>query len=134
MKAYLINMHLLVPRSRSSAKVKVKYKGYISQKMAISGAFVFYKHILFFPGKEDIDGRKCSSIIAVCIFSGKPYEIVTTTSDVSSAGTSANVYIQLYGKDMCTQQKDLCISKLERKDKFKRNQSDTFVLEVRLHS
>ena len=46
MKAYLINMHLLVPRSRSSAKVKVKYKGYFSQKMAISGAFVFHKHIL----------------------------------------------------------------------------------------
>ena len=40
MKAYLINMHLLVPRS--SAKVKVKYKGYISQKMAVSGAFVFF--------------------------------------------------------------------------------------------
>ena len=48
MKAYLINMHLLVPRSSSSAKVKVKYKGYISQKMAVSGAFVFHKHILFF--------------------------------------------------------------------------------------
>ena len=47
MKAYLINMHLLVPRSRSSAKVKVKYKGYISQKMAVSGAFMFHKHILF---------------------------------------------------------------------------------------
>ena len=48
MKAYLINMHLLVPRSRSSAKVKVFiYKGYISQKMAVSGAFVFHKHILF---------------------------------------------------------------------------------------
>ena len=46
MKAYLINMHLLVPRSRSSAKVKVKYKGYISPKMAISGAFVFHKYIL----------------------------------------------------------------------------------------
>ena len=37
MKAYLINMHLLVPRSRSSAKVKVIYKGYVSQKMAVSG-------------------------------------------------------------------------------------------------
>ena len=50
MKAYLINMHLLVPRSRSSAKVKVKYKSYISQKMAISEAFVFRKHNLFpFP-------------------------------------------------------------------------------------
>ena len=48
MKAYLI-MHLLVPRSRSSAKVKVKYKGYISQKMAVSGAFVFHKRILFPP-------------------------------------------------------------------------------------
>ena len=47
MKTYLINMHLLVPRSRSSAKVKVKYKGYISQKMAVSGAFVFHKYILF---------------------------------------------------------------------------------------
>ena len=39
-------MHLLVPRSRSSAKVKVKYKGYTSQKMAISGTFLFHKHIL----------------------------------------------------------------------------------------
>ena len=47
MRAYLINTHLLVPRSRSSAKVKVKYKGYISQKMAVSGAFLFHKHILF---------------------------------------------------------------------------------------
>ena len=45
MKAYLINMHLLVPRS--SAKVNVKYKGYISQKKAASGAFMFHKHILF---------------------------------------------------------------------------------------
>ena len=47
MKAHFINVHLLVPRSRSSAKVKVKYKGYISQQMAVSGAFVFHKHILF---------------------------------------------------------------------------------------
>ena len=47
MKAHLINTHLLVPRSRSSAEVKVKYKGYISQKIAISGAFAFHKHILF---------------------------------------------------------------------------------------
>ena len=47
MKAHLINMHLLVPRSRSSAKVKLKYKGNISQKMAVLGVFVFHKHILF---------------------------------------------------------------------------------------
>ena len=47
MKAYLINLHLLVLRSMSSAKVRVKYRGYISQKMAVSMAFVFHKHILF---------------------------------------------------------------------------------------
>ena len=47
MKAHLINTHLLVPRSRSSAKVKVKYQGHVSQKMGVSGALVFHKHILF---------------------------------------------------------------------------------------
>ena len=56
MKAHLINMHLLVPRSRSSAVVKVKYKGYISQKMAVSGAFMFHKHILFFCYVSDVGG------------------------------------------------------------------------------
>lgn len=69
-------------------------------------------------------------MIIVTYFTGIPYEIVTHTSDVSSAGTSANVYIQLYGKEVCTEQKDLCISKLERKDKFKKKSVDTFVLEV----
>ena len=55
MKEYLINMHLLVTRSTSSAKVKVKYKGYISQKMAILGAFMFHKHILFVNISEGVD-------------------------------------------------------------------------------
>ena len=41
-------MHLLVPRSRSSAKVKVKYKGYIFLKNGrFGGIIVFHKHILF---------------------------------------------------------------------------------------
>ena len=35
-------------RSRSSAKVKVKFQGHVSQKMGVSGALVFHKHILFF--------------------------------------------------------------------------------------
>ena len=47
MKAHLIDTHLLVPRSRSSAKVKVKYQGHVSQKMGVLGALVFHKHILF---------------------------------------------------------------------------------------
>ena len=41
MKAHLIDTHLLVPRSRSSAKVRVKYQGHVSQKMSVSGALVF---------------------------------------------------------------------------------------------
>ena len=46
MRVHLIDTHLLVPRSRSSAKVKVKYQGHVSQKMGVSGALVFHKHIL----------------------------------------------------------------------------------------
>ena len=48
MKAYLINMHLLVPKSRSSAKVKFKYKGYISQKIRFGGIRVLQTHLVDF--------------------------------------------------------------------------------------
>ena len=48
MIAHLIDTHLLVPRSRSSAKVKVKYLSLISRKMAVSGALEFHTHILFY--------------------------------------------------------------------------------------
>ena len=47
MKAHLIDTHPLGPRSRSSAKVKVKYQGHVSEKMGVSGALVFHKHISF---------------------------------------------------------------------------------------
>ena len=58
MRAHLIDTHLLVPRSRSSAKVKVKYQGHVSQKMSVSGALVFHKHILFvFDMVENIVGK-----------------------------------------------------------------------------
>lgn len=62
--------------------------------------------------------------------SGIPYEIRTYTSDKSGADTSADVYVQLFGKDMqCTQQKSLC-TKQERSGKFKKGQVDVFVVEV----
>ena len=57
-------MHLLVQRSRSSAKVKAKYKGYISQKLAISGAFMFHKDILLFI--ENLNGLN-RSVYEVCL-------------------------------------------------------------------
>ena len=61
MQACLIDANLLVPTSRSSAKVKVKYQGHISQKMAILGALVFHKHILlildFSPGNQSITSK-----------------------------------------------------------------------------
>ena len=47
MKAHLIDTHLLVPRPKSSPKVKVKYQGCVSQNMGLLGALVFHKHILF---------------------------------------------------------------------------------------
>ena len=51
MKAHLIDTHLLVPRSRSSANVRVKYQGHVSQKMGVFGALVFHKHMLFSSSK-----------------------------------------------------------------------------------
>ena len=47
------------------------------------------------------------------------------------ADTSANPYIVLYGEDLRTQQVNLCKNRSERKDKFKRGQTDRFVLEVK---
>ena len=47
MKAHLIDTHLLVPRSRSSTKVKVNNQGHVSQEMDISVALVFHNPILF---------------------------------------------------------------------------------------
>ena len=38
---------LLVPSSRLSVKVKVEYQGHNFQKMAVEGAFMFHKPILF---------------------------------------------------------------------------------------
>ena len=47
MKAYLIDTHLLVLRSISSAKVNVKYQGHISEKVAISEG-ISVSHAQFF--------------------------------------------------------------------------------------
>ena len=47
MKAHLIDTHLLVSRSRSSEKVKVKHQGNVSQRIAVLRALGFHKHILF---------------------------------------------------------------------------------------
>ena len=47
MKANLIDTHLLVPRSRSSAKVKVKYPGHVSEKMGVSGHYCSQTHLVF---------------------------------------------------------------------------------------
>ena len=59
-----------------------------------------------------------------------PYEITVHTSDVSGAGTDADVFVVLYGNEVCTAQKSLCDTKKQRKESFERAQIDKFVLEV----
>ncbi|GFN87702.1 hypothetical protein PoB_001420800 [Plakobranchus ocellatus] len=59
-----------------------------------------------------------------------PYEVTTYTSDISSAGTDAMVYVVLYGKESATQQKNLCTSKREAKQRFNRADVDKFVVEM----
>lgn len=60
-----------------------------------------------------------------------PYEIKIYTSDAFAAGTDADVFITLYGKDaVCTQQKALCVNKRERRMFFKRGEENIFIVEV----
>ncbi|KAJ8405697.1 hypothetical protein AAFF_G00316770 [Aldrovandia affinis] len=60
-----------------------------------------------------------------------PYEITTFTSDLFGAGTDANVFIVLYGKNaLCTEQKYLCVNKRERRLFFERNAEDMFIVEL----
>ncbi|XP_076613401.1 lipoxygenase homology domain-containing protein 1 [Chaetodon auriga] len=60
-----------------------------------------------------------------------PYEIKTFTSDLFGAGTDADVFIALYGRDaVCTQQKSLCVNKRERRMYFERGAEDMFIVEL----
>ncbi|XP_056288042.1 lipoxygenase homology domain-containing protein 1-like isoform X1 [Pseudoliparis swirei] len=54
-----------------------------------------------------------------------------STSDVFAAGTDADVFIVLYGRDaVCTQQKSLCVNKRERRMYFEREAEDMFIVEL----
>ena len=51
---------------------------------------------------------------------------IVYTSDVSGAGTDADVFIVLYGREgMMTQKTSLCATKDERKSKFNKKSVDT---------
>ena len=58
MKAYFINTHLLVPRSWSSAKVKVKYQGHVSQTVGVVGALCFTNTSCFIRFKGPKSGAQ----------------------------------------------------------------------------
>ena len=61
-----------------------------------------------------------------------PYEFTVRTSDVSGAGTDADVYAALFSVDgWSSAQVSLCPLKAERKTKFNRGSVDKFVVEVR---
>uniref|UniRef100_A0A8C4R1V7 PLAT domain-containing protein n=1 Tax=Eptatretus burgeri TaxID=7764 RepID=A0A8C4R1V7_EPTBU len=58
-----------------------------------------------------------------------PYEIRTCTGDVRGAGTNADVFVVLYGRDRArTSRRSLCRSKQERHTCFNRSAVDIFVL------
>ena len=59
-----------------------------------------------------------------------PYEITVYTSDMMGSGTSANVYIVLYGCDGATEEVILADTSKKKKDSFKRGSVDQFVKEV----
>ena len=59
-----------------------------------------------------------------------PYEMTVYTSDVMGAGTSANVYVVLYGSDGATEEVILADTAKKKKNSFKRGSVDQFVKEV----
>ncbi|KAG7248692.1 hypothetical protein CRUP_032148, partial [Coryphaenoides rupestris] len=60
-----------------------------------------------------------------------PYEIKVFTTDCFGAGTDADVFIVLYGRNgVCTQQKRLCVNKRERRIYFERGAEDMFIVEL----
>ncbi|XP_057675206.1 lipoxygenase homology domain-containing protein 1-like isoform X2 [Corythoichthys intestinalis] len=60
-----------------------------------------------------------------------PYEIKIFTSDIFGAGTDADVFVVLYGREaVCTQQKRLCVNKRERIMYFERGAEDMFIVEL----
>ena len=59
-----------------------------------------------------------------------PYEVTVYTSDVNGAGTDADVFIVLYGREVVTAQKSLCDNKKKRKECFERSAVDKFIVEV----
>ncbi|XP_071500737.1 lipoxygenase homology domain-containing protein 1-like [Diadema antillarum] len=59
-----------------------------------------------------------------------PYEVTVYTSDVNGAGTDADVFIVLYGREVVTVQKSLCDNKKKRKECFERSAVDKFIVEL----
>ena len=56
-----------------------------------------------------------------------PYEIIIHTSDVSGAGTSADVFLVICGVESSTE--EVVLAK-KKKESFKRGNADMFVKEV----
>jgi hypothetical protein len=59
-----------------------------------------------------------------------PYEITVYTSDISGAGTSANVFIVLYGIDSSTKEVVLADTNKKKKGTFNKGSVDQFVKEA----
>ena len=60
-----------------------------------------------------------------------PYEIIVYTSDVTGAGTSAEVSMVICGVENSTEEFVLADTSKKKKEAFKRGKADMFVREVR---
>lgn len=115
--------------------------GWIKERMMgpLSGTFFQMlsrlsctRHVSARPstGRTVVAGSPTGDNVLLCV-AVVPYEIKVFTSDVFGAGTDADVFIVLYGRNaVCTQQKSLCVNKRERRMYFERGAEDMFIVEV----
>lgn len=114
--------------------------GWIKERMMGPSSGTFFqmpsrlsctRHVSACPSTRTAVVASRTGDIMLLYFAVVPYEIKVFTSDVFGAGTDADVFIVLYGRNaVCTQQKSLCVNKRERRMYFERGAEDMFIVEV----
>ena len=125
MKAHLIDTHLLVPRPRSSAKVKVKYQGHVSQR-CFGGIRISQTHLVT-PCLVPFRGLLIfilTGIIPLLPLS----TFYTPTNEVGGGYTGVALSVRLYVRSYIR----LCITKSCPGNNFKIIKASNFKLHTQI--
>ena len=86
MEVNLIDKHVLVPKSRSSVKVMIKYQGHVHRKKNghLGGISVSQTHLLFKSNKRQEESYLLHSRLYVFIYKKKKIMLIYVVKDKQS--------------------------------------------------